>query len=238
MVRNAKRRRSESLALVKRPRLAPVRRRGRTHSRRSGLYQKRSVNLGFGFPKTLKMKHRYVETIRLVSSSGVPAFQRFRANGIYDPNQTGVGHQPMYYDQCALLYNHWKVIGSKISVKFVPTLSTTVPQHVGILADDDTNNSSIVTTLQEQTDTRKSAIAWAPGKPTTLTNKFSARKIYGPGIGGNTRLEGDTTADPTEQFYFTIFNAPLDNATGVGVDCIVTIDYIVLWTEQKDIDGS
>lgn len=236
MLNARKRPASTSTTVAKRT--AKSRRINRKTVRRQGLSQKANVDFGLGFPKILKMTHRYFQTVRIVSSTGVPAFQRFRANGMYDPDQTGVGHQPLYYDQISALYNHWKVIGAKISVTFIPTASTTVPQHVGIIADDDTTSSLDINTLNEQTDTHKGAIAFNNNQPCTIEHNFSAKKVYGPSVMGNTRLEGDATADPTELFYFTIYNAPIDGSTSVGVDALVTIDYISVWTEQKDVGGS
>lgn len=211
----------------------------RTYKKRNrGMPQLNNLSLGFGFPKIVKMRHRYFENVTLVSSAGVPAFQRFRANGMYDPNQTGVGHQPLYYDQMTPIYNHWKVIGAKISVQFIPTASTTVPQFVGIIADDDTSTSVDINTLNEQPDTRRKQIAFNNNRPVRITHTYSAKKVYGPSVMGNNRLEGDATADPTEQFYFTLYNCPVDGSTAVGVSALVTIDYIAVWTEQKDVSGS
>lgn len=210
----------------------------RRYRRRAFMGQKNNTNLGFGFPKIVKMRHRYFEHTALVTSGGVPTFHRFRANGMYDPSQTGIGHQPLYYDQMNVLYNHWKVIGSKITVTFIPTAATTVPQYVGIIADDDVTNSLDINTLNEQPDTRRKQIAFNNAKPVTITHYFSAKKVYGPSIMGNNRLEGDASTDPTEQFYFTIYNAPVDGSTAVGVSALVTIDYIAVWTEAKDVGGS
>jgi hypothetical protein len=40
------------------------------------------------------------------------------ANSLYDPDRTGTGHQPMYYDQlCPAIYNRYRV--TAISYKFV-----------------------------------------------------------------------------------------------------------------------
>lgn len=184
------------------------------------------------------MTHRYFENVTLVTTGGTPQFHRFRANGMYDPNQTGTGHQPMFYDQMNVLYNHWKVIGSKITVQFIPTAATTVPQFVGVIADDDTSSSTDINTLNEQSDTKRRQVAFNNSRPVTIKHFYSAKKVYGGSIMGNNRLEGDASADPTEQFYFTIYNCPVDGITAVGVSALVTIDYIAVWTEQKDVGGS
>lgn len=39
-------------------------------------------------------------------------------SSIYDPDLTGVGHQPLWRDQLALLYNRYRVIGVKYEVIF------------------------------------------------------------------------------------------------------------------------
>ena len=44
---------------------------------------------------------------------------QFVANGAFDPNLTGVGHQPRGFDQFMAGYETFTVTGSKISVNFV-----------------------------------------------------------------------------------------------------------------------
>lgn len=204
--------------------------------KRFNVGQKAMVNLGFGMPKIIKMRHRYFENVALVTTvAGIPSFYRFRANGLVDPNQTGTGHQPTLFSVMKNYYNHFKVIGAKISVTFIPTSSGTVPQYVGIMADDDTSSSIDINTLNEQPDTRRKQIAFNNARPITITHNYSAKKVYGGSIMGNTRLEGDASNDPTEQFYFTIYNCSVDGVNNVGVSALVTIDYIAVWTEAKDL---
>ena len=49
-----------------------------------------------------------------------------------DPNHTGVGHQPLYFDQLMTIYNHYIVIGAKITVKFT-AYPATIPVNVCLL---------------------------------------------------------------------------------------------------------
>jgi len=211
-------------------------------SRRMGMRRMRtkypvSRSLGIGFPKMLKMTHKYVETVQLLFT-GVLATYRFRANGLYDPNQTGGGHQPIYSDQVKDLYNHYTVIGSKITVKFVPTSTSSVPQHVGINLNDDTTTPTGFNDLSEQTQSKIKAIAYSPERPVTLTCKYSAKKMYGGSVLANSDLRGTGTSDPSEQAYFLLYSFPLDGATSVGLYCVVNIEYIAVWRELKDIAGS
>lgn len=57
-------------------------------------------------PQRYITKMKYMETI---TTSALGDFQ-FRLNSIYDPNFTGVGHQPYGFDQLSAIYNRYRVI--------------------------------------------------------------------------------------------------------------------------------
>jgi len=73
----------------------------------------RSIN---GIPTGQRTTMKYVTRINM--GSGATNFTQyvFRAFSIFDPDQTGVGHQPMGHDQWAAFYRRYRVLGSKISV--------------------------------------------------------------------------------------------------------------------------
>ena len=41
-------------------------------------------------------------------------------NSLFDPDFTGTGHQPYYFDQFATIYQRYTVIGSKLTATFTP----------------------------------------------------------------------------------------------------------------------
>lgn len=231
----AKRKRSSTGGYSKRVRSSARSRPRRT--RRLPLRQKTSISTGVGFPRMIKMVHRYQETVRLTNTSGALAFQRFRANGMFDPNQTGTGHQPLYFDQMTVLYNHYTIIGAKISVTFASTGSGPVT-HCFVVTDDDVSSSTLVTTLLEQTQNKYKAMTYGNAVPKTIKHSYSAKKTFGGSILANNRLQGTGAVDPTEQSYFTIGVAPLDGISNCITDAIVLIEYIAVWTEMKDVLGS
>lgn len=75
------------------------------------------------FPQSISTKLRYVEKIDMGSlSTQDVSINQFIANGAYDPNFTGTGHQPRGFDQfCGDngAYETYTVTGSKLSVNFV-----------------------------------------------------------------------------------------------------------------------
>lgn len=66
--------------------------------------------------KTRKVNFIYHEVFAMNPGAGVPATYVFSANGCYDPNISGVGHQPRGFDELMQLFEHGTVIGTKIDV--------------------------------------------------------------------------------------------------------------------------
>lgn len=69
----------------------------------------------WGFPNSIITKLRYGSLIQLNSTTITPlARHLFRCNSCFDPDFTGVGHQPLYYDSYTAIYDQYVVIGAKI----------------------------------------------------------------------------------------------------------------------------
>lgn len=190
-----------------------------------------------GFPNKLLMRHRYVESGSLTSTTGGLALQNFRANGMFDPNQTGVGHQPMYFDTLTGIYDHYTVISSVITVEFTPASSTTLPAIVGLMLNDDstTTPGSSYAIAEQGGSVSKVLSATGNVNPIVLKSKFSAKGTFGGSVLANDNLQGTASADPTEQTIFTLFAQTLDLAGTTSTYWRVTIDYLAVWDELKDL---
>lgn len=60
----------------------------------------------------------YTTNVSITSTLGSPAFYTFAGNSLFDPDITGVGHQPLGFDQWSTFYNKYTVYGSKIKAAF------------------------------------------------------------------------------------------------------------------------
>lgn len=97
---------SRTVATYRVPR--PIRTYGRISSR-NGVY---------GLGQSFRTKLKYVENIVLSSAAGAVGRNAFSCANCNDPNNTGVGHQPMFWDQITTLYARYKVHASTIKVSF------------------------------------------------------------------------------------------------------------------------
>lgn len=80
-------------------------------SQRSVVAYKKKYDIPrWGFPRRLYIAHKYVDLVSVSSTAGVVGSYFFKCNGMFDPNTTGTGHQPMYFDNCGAIYNHYTVV--------------------------------------------------------------------------------------------------------------------------------
>lgn len=195
-----------------------------------------------GLPKQRITKLRYCESIQRTTTSGVLDRYVYRANGAYDPNQSGTGHQPFGFDQWASLFNHYTVLGAKITVRTVAiTNASAVPLHTGLYLGDGTSTPyTLYTQFQEAKKGSFRIMLGSIGeKSYRNTSTFSAKKYFGvKDVMDNQNLRATVLTVPAEEAYFHIWVQAADLAATATVRHDVTIDYIIKFTEPKDIASS
>jgi len=223
----------KTYAKKRRPTKRPRGKRTRwTHRRRPYI----SNNLS-GMPKTRRAILRYTDHVTSITSTlGALGSYVFRANGIYDPNYTGTGHQPMGFDQWAALYNHYVVLGAKMTVKVLPSASSTAPCIIGTMVTDGTAVPYTTPGTFIEAKRGPYRLFKATDRVVSLVQKYSSKKQFNvTDVKDNVaRIGAPVTADPTEDAMFNIWFFTMDNTTA-SPNLFVTIDYIVEFSEPKDM---
>lgn len=200
-----------------------------------------NVPVGLGFPKKMCITHKYVEKFSLNPNATMPNYS-FSCNSLYDPNRTGTGHQPLYFDQMSVIYDHYCVIGARIKISAINRSNTGNFRIAVYINDDSTVVPADMNTVCEQSNVKWRTIAgtYTSGSQNKafLTMKWSARKIFGRGVLANDELQGTGGASPVEESFFTIVADQFANITPELIDLMAEIDYIAVWKELKDIAGS
>jgi len=192
-----------------------------------------------GFPKELHMKHRYCEVVQLGAVGGAVSNYSFSANGMFDPNSTGTGHQSLYFDQLAAIYNHYVVLNSKITVKATVVGTVTQPVALAVYVNDDTTVTPASPQIcAEQSSARYGTVLPDGNGTLTLVNRYSAKQNFGPGAISDPNLQGTAAVNPNEVMAFSISAQAIDLVSTYGTYCFVTIEYDVVWQELKDIGAS
>lgn len=190
--------------------------------------------LQLGFPQSIITTMRYCDLITISNSAATVDKYIYRANSIFDPNYTGGGHQPLWRDNYASIYNQYVVLGSKVTVKFQAE-TTDESWVVGILGDDDTSSPTNILTLMELNNSIWDVHGTSHAGHTTLFLTYEPERDLGTnakddGYFATTNIGGDAPV----QWYFIIY-AYLMNASDTGkiLNYTVEIEYTVKFSNLK-----
>lgn len=160
--------RSKRRRRLRRPRLRRRRRRGRRSM------SIRRPLLGNSQAMTLK----YVQFLNLDPiNDTVPVTNVFRANSVFDPDFTGGGHQPRGFDQMAVLFNKYTVVGSKITASYMSDNTAGDKYIIGINLRSVSAEAGLLTTLTEEARANITTMGVLTPKR-TLTKRFSPKKFF------------------------------------------------------------
>lgn len=219
------------------------RRRRPRRGRRKYTRQKVSLNV---IPKSLVKRFRYVEDISIDPiGAGIMQSYVFRANSMYDPNYTSVGHQPYGYDQyLPTLYNHATVLGSKISCVFSLGNPSVVNAQNNIICGISLLDNPTVQTNPSLVREQGGYCTWTmitnQMAPRRKTLKYSAKKFHGvKDVKDNQQLSHPYNNNPEEGAFFHIWACPpASNVDAQNVLVQVVIEYIALMQEPNTFGQS
>jgi len=192
------------------------------------------------FPSRYICKMKYCESVNGVggpAGAGYGNYQ-FSANSIWDPNATGIGHQPYGMDTLTALYNRYRVISCSYVINGTVTNASGVETNsiIGVLS---ANEGAVVTggINEFQENPRSKFVTQYVGNEKTLKGR-----IYVPALVGRTksqymaddRYQAQTNTNPAENaiinVYFGFMDGTLATATA---DLNVTLEYTVEFFDVK-----
>ena len=204
-------------------------------------------------------------------------FRTFRLNSCFDPDYdnttAGAGeqaagdanHQPYGFDQWSAFYEHYRVVGAKITVKFwnqnlahILTSGTDIEGgsgttvargnvhsqqgvYVAVHLDNDTQPETTVTHAKETNKYKFRTLL--PGHMTQISKTFSLKKWMKQEGSAHEDIDnwGNTTSsNPSQSVFAHLIAAGIttSNIDCMPVDVEIMIDQIVLFTDLKEMDQS
>lgn len=181
-------------------------------------------------------------------TSGNAVTYFYSANGMFDPNITGTGHQPIGFDQMMLMYEQATVVNSSIQVTFNIGPGLTVQCGVALFPDASalTNPSQLV---------ENGLIRFIPISSgsntfqnqhirTTVKLGCDVAKYFGRrgvrALLNDDNLYTTAAANPVEQVYYGIvaWQVSPDGSTTTAVGFDVTLSYDVIYWEPRKLTES
>lgn len=195
-------------------------------------------------PDRTMVTMKYNEDIKLLlSANGLMGSHLFFCNSIFDPNVTGIGHQPMGHDQYANFYKKYVVVGATITATFKSFASSQATN------DPVTNATIAITTIQGTSGVISNPTELLENNRTSyknicvqrpfqkITKRFSPKVFFGLNkILDNESYGANFGTNPTEDAYWQIsgFNptAP-GNPTNLYVN--IAIKYTCVLRERVNL---
>lgn len=203
-------------------------------------YQRKSAISWYPFGATRVAKVRYHQQIQIDPASSSNGTYTFAANGLFDPDITGVGGQPYGFDTLMTLYNHYTVVGSRIRVYLINPTSACM---IGVKLSDGTTVASAVSQLLEQPGYKKRMITHADqAEKTGISHTYSTYKFFRRSkvnIMADDSLKGSSASNPSELAYYNVVLGPLVSGTDLPAAWIhVTIDYTAIFHGPRELPTS
>lgn len=190
---------------------------------------------GFSVPR-YHCKLTYYDQLSLSTGAGSAGNYVYSANGLYDPDITSTGHQPMPFDQLMLSFEHYCVMGAKMHVSF-KNASTTNTIGIAIAARASATPTTVVINLVENGCLVRDRLAVSPASDSVLALELpiSIAKFGSvPSLLSNPDYNGSVAANPVEQSYFHLSTWCPDGVSVVsGITAEVYIEYDAWFFEPR-----
>lgn len=166
-------------------------------------------------------------------AAGVTAVYVFAANGLYDPNITGVGHQPSGFDQYMALYNEYVVLGSTITVWYTNNDGNNHALAGVFLEDFDTTDSDWRKYVENGNGVWTVLDKLGTGNGIKcLKHQADITKFSTQGVFNEDGFAGTSSRNPDDTHFYHIVVAPADAVQdNAFVLCNVEIRYDVLFRD-------
>jgi len=196
------------------------------------------------FCKVQKMLYYDVGKSITINNSGLASQYFFSANGIYDPDISGTGHQPIGFDQLMTFYEQFTVVsatischyrglsGAMFSISLAPgTTALTNPSQIvenGLLVMDSCSGFNTEVGMQHRKLSLDCDVKGYFGQMTE-------REML-----NDNSLYGTNAANPTEQVYFAVSTWPNVGVPGsnMSLEFDVLISYDAIFWEPRKVTES
>lgn len=176
-------------------------------------------------PQRFLTQHKYSTTFTLGT---LQPLYRMNLNSLYDPDQTGTGHQPYGFDQMAALFNRYRVYG--VSYK-VQGYQFNNPIRFGCVATNDTASPTNMATLIEYPRS-KSAIQVNGGSTAVITGYVNLPSLTGRTKAqymADDRYQAQNNTNPQEALILNVMAQSLSDTALDSCTMLVTLNFHCEW---------
>lgn len=193
------------------------------------------------FPARSKvMMLPYYSAFQVSSGALAAGSYVFSMNGMFDPDFTGTGGQPMGFDQMMIFYEHYTVIRCRATA-VIRNQSTTLYTDAALSVRADNPTTTSIETIMETGNTVAVKLTTANGqgslKEVGLTCDVAKFGGYDD-ILDESDARGSAAANPVEQTYLHVSCWNSETVGTVNVWVELRLEYHAIFTEPRVISIS
>lgn len=210
-------------------------RRRRFHRKRRHHAKLNTKQLGMGVPDRIRLKMRYADENQIGGFAGTYVW---KVNSLYDPDSSGTGHQPMYYDQYKALYQRYSVFGCKVDVKIVNDGTTSIYGSL-VFSDLDVSGYAPITAGELKHSKRFVVGNGNANNVKTVSMYMPMSKMFGiQNIAAYDANIASSGQDPANVVYAFIKLASVDNITSMKAFIWTRLTYYCTMFDYYDQNPS
>lgn len=219
---------------------------GYQKNRKNRPYSK-TIDQVTGVPDSLRTKFTYVEQV-LIQNASLPYNNYiFHGNSVYDPDSTGVGHQPRGFDEWSNFYKKYRVYASSIEVDFFQDQSAAnglVNTWILPTSEAPTSITYGIVSIGENPYSSTGTISPYVGTGTSkLKHYMTTAKMFGEKDINDNLYEGTmgnfgSGSNPPSLWYWVIGGETVDVTIPIKVRATVKVTYYVEMFDRVSLPGS
>lgn len=184
-----------------------------------------------GCPKFMPVRLTYTDDFAITfypTNAALGAPKVFRCNGLFDPDQSGIGGQPRFYDQWSTIYRKYTVVHSVITIKYAAELQ---PSAVAIASS--TTAFGTAFTLKDYKEFPQNAVEHigSTSQKTVKLHWYPNQYYVGKSI-YDEALAAETSTLPIRQVYFLLGCFFQTSAAAASRNISVQIDYDTIFFDH------
>lgn len=189
-------------------------------------------------PEAITVRLTYATSYTI--SSGLQFDKIMSGNGLFDPDVSGTGHQPLGFDEWMALYDRYRVLASTCTVTTINNTAsagnniqtTLIPtnQQTAIANDDEAEE------LPDSTE-NTAGVSTGPAEDTVSRSMQTSYMVGVPNIRYSTEYSGTNSANPVQQWYWRVFHASV-NASAITAFVNINIKYTVEFYQKRMLSQS
>jgi len=188
-------------------------------------------------PSTLRRRLRYSDYTTATGTAGIIGTWVFVANGLYDPDFTFSGHQPMAFDQYMALYANATVLSSRCTVDCV-AVSVPVCFGVAVMGGSSSGYSSYSSFL-EAGNCRYRLLDTETDSGNRVTVAVDIPRWLGiQDPVEETTLACTASANATQNLYFHVFAQDVNKTSTLNAELSVVLEFDVVFHNPKILGTS